>query len=240
MNVLAVIIARAGSAGLPNKHLLPLLGRPVIEYTFEHARRAPALSRIVVSTDCSEVRKLAERGFLETVARPSNLATAEASVQDVLLHALKTVEERSIFRADAIALLYGNVPVRGDGVIDRAVAMLESTGCDSVRSFCPVGKWHPAWMAKLSGDALDRIEPLQSGSIHRRQDLAPLYLHDGAVVVVSRDSLLHASSRAQDPHAFFGADRRAVITSIGETVEIDEQRDLYLAEAALAMAAEAP
>ena len=42
MNVLGVILARAGSAGLKNKHLLPLLGRPVIEYTFDHARQAEA------------------------------------------------------------------------------------------------------------------------------------------------------------------------------------------------------
>src|SRR5437762_14260778 len=40
MNTLAVILARAGSAGLKNKHLLPLLGRPVISYTLEHARQA--------------------------------------------------------------------------------------------------------------------------------------------------------------------------------------------------------
>ena len=131
MDVLAVIIARAGSAGLKNKHLLPLLGRPVIHYTFEHARASRSITRAVVSTDCAEVRKLAERNFFETIARPSALATADASVQDVLLHALRTVESRSTFRAGAIALLYGNVPVRGEGTIDRAIELLQSTGCDS-------------------------------------------------------------------------------------------------------------
>ena len=40
MNVLGVILARAGSVGLPDKHLLPLLGKPVIAYTFDHARAA--------------------------------------------------------------------------------------------------------------------------------------------------------------------------------------------------------
>ncbi len=38
-------------------------------------------------------------------------------------------------------------------------------------------------VAGLDGD---RVEPLVPGSIHRRQDLTPLYLHDGAVVAVSR------------------------------------------------------
>ncbi|MCH7702210.1 MAG: hypothetical protein IID37_11025 [Planctomycetes bacterium] len=34
MYVLGVIMARAGSKGLPDKCVRPLLGRPVIDYTF--------------------------------------------------------------------------------------------------------------------------------------------------------------------------------------------------------------
>jgi len=151
-------------------------------------------------------------------------------VQDVLLHAMHSIEQRSSFRADAIVTLYGNLPVRGEGVIDRAIAKLIETGCDSVRSFCPVGKWHPAWMSRLNGDV---VEPLQPGSIHRRQDLPPLYLHDGAVVAVTRAALLRGEANADDPHAFFGTDRRGIETAADETVEIDQLRDLYWAEAVL-------
>jgi CMP-N-acetylneuraminic acid synthetase len=230
MDVLAVILARGGSVGLTDKHLRPLLGRPVIEYTFDHARAAARVTRAVVSSDCAPIRRLAEERWFETIARPVELATSDSSVQDVLLHAMHTVESRSSFRADAIVVLYGNVPVRPSGIIDEAVELLGSTGCDSVRSFCPVGKWHPAWMARLEED---RVESLQPNSIHRRQDLAPLFMHDGAVVAVSRASLLRGEAGPQDPHAFFGVDRRAVRTGIGETVEIDHQRDLFWAEAVL-------
>lgn len=230
LNTLAVILARAGSIGLPGKHLLPLCGKPVITYTFEHARSAQLLTRTVLSTDCPAIRRLAMLEKVEAIARPAHLATSEASVQDVLLHALDATECTSSFRADAVVVLYGNVPVRAHDVIDRAVRMLGETGCDSVRSFCPVGKWHPAWMSRLEGD---RVAPLQAGSIHRRQDLPPMFLHDGAVVAVSRAALLRARARGTDPHAFFGEDRRGIETRAGETVEIDERRDLYWAEAVL-------
>jgi CMP-N,N'-diacetyllegionaminic acid synthase len=230
MNALGIILARAGSVGLPGKHLLPLLGRPVIEYTFDHAAASRRLSRVVVSTDCPGVRRLAERRGLAVIQRPADLATSDASVQDVLLHAMETVERAGEFSADAIVVLYGNVPVRGAGVIDRAMELLESSGCDSVRSFCPVGKWHPAWMSRLDGDVVHALQP---GSIHRRQDLAPLFLHDGAVVAVSRKSMLRGREFPADPHAFFGVDRRGITTEPGETVEIDHRRDLYWAEAVL-------
>ncbi|HEX4125397.1 MAG TPA: acylneuraminate cytidylyltransferase family protein [Tepidisphaeraceae bacterium] len=230
MNTLGVILARAGSAGLRNKHLLPLLGRPVIRYTFDHVRVSRRLTRVVVSTDCPEIRKLATQSGLPAIDRPPQLATADASVQDVMLHAMAAVEAEGKFQADALIVLYGNCPVRPAGAIDRAIDMLESTGCDSIRSFCPVGKWHPAWMSRLDGD---RVVPLRPGSIHRRQDLEPLLLHDGAVVAVSRKAMLAAAEHRGDPHAFFGADRRGFQVEAGATVEIDQLRDLYWAEAVL-------
>jgi len=230
MNTLAVILARANSQGLPGKHLLPLLGRPVISYTFEHARAARSLSRVVVSSDCTEVRRLGAAAGFETIARPAHLATADASVQDVMLHAMETVESRSAFRADALVVLYGNVPVRPAAAIDAAVRALQETGCDSVRSFCPVGKWHPAWMSELDGSL---VKPLHAGSIHRRQDLSPLFLHDGAVVAISRAAMLTARDNPADPHAFFGSDRRGFRVEMGDTVEVDHTRDLYWAEAVL-------
>ena len=230
MNVLGVILARAGSVGLKNKHLLPLLERPVIDYTFDHAREARTLSRVVLSSDCATLRKNAEQQWIETIARPAELSNSDASVQAVMLHAMQQIESRSAFRADALVVLYGNVPVRPAGAIDRAVRLLETTKCDSVRSFSPVGKWHPNWMARLDGD---RVESLHPGSIHRRQDLAPLFLHDGGVVAVSRDSMLRGVDMPNDPHAFFGVDRRGFAVGTGETVEIDHQRDLFWAEAVL-------
>jgi CMP-N-acetylneuraminic acid synthetase len=230
MNVLGVVLARSGSVGLSNKHVLPLLGRPVISYTLDHAAEAARLSRVVVSSDCPLVRRFGVVAGFEPVVRPTALATSEASVQDVMLHALDAAEAGGTFRADALVVLYGNVPVRPIGAIVRAVELLERTGCDSVRSFCPVGKWHPAWMSRLAGD---RVDPLRPGSIHRRQDLEPLFLHDGAVVAVSRESMLQGRAQPSDPHAFFGNDRRGFEVEPGETVEIDCRRDLLLAEVVL-------
>jgi len=238
MNTLGIILARAGSVGLANKHLRLLMNRPVICHTFEHARAAKLLTRICVTTDCPVIRRLALAEGFDVVERPAALATGDASVQDVMLHALHTIESRHPqFRADALVTIYGNVAVRPTGVIDRAIQHLRDTACDSVRSFCPVGKWHPAWMSALDND---RVVPLHAGSIHRRQDLTPTYLHDGAVVAVSRASMLRGEVMPHDPHAFFGVDRRAIQTEMGDTIEIDHLRDLYWAEAVLRDKSEHP
>jgi CMP-N-acetylneuraminic acid synthetase len=231
MNTLGIILARAGSVGLTGKHLRSLAGKPVICHTFDHARAARLLTRICVTTDCPVIRRMALGEGFVVIDRPGELATSEASVQDVMLHALHEVEARDgAFRADAAATLYGNVALRPTGIIDRAIEHLRQTRCDSVRSFCPVGKWQPNWMSRLEGD---RVIPLAGGSIHRRQDLTPTFLHDGAVVAVSRASMLRGEIMPHDPHAFFGVDRRGIETEMGETIEIDHIRDLYWAEAVL-------
>src|SRR5688500_19897824 len=120
MRVLTVILARAGSRGLKDKHLLPLLDRPVIAYTFDHARPMKELGPVVVSSDCPKIRALGEAAGFYSLDRPERLASDDASVQDVLLHAMDAVEEATPFRADAVLALYGNVPVRGAGCIHRA------------------------------------------------------------------------------------------------------------------------
>jgi CMP-N,N'-diacetyllegionaminic acid synthase len=231
--VLGVILARGGSQGLPGKHLLELLGRPVIRYTFDHARAARLLSHVVVSSDDAEILAEASAAGLPFLLRPAELATSDASVQDVLLHAMDRVEESAGIRFDGVVTLYGNVPVRpdgGGGVIDRAVELLLRSGCHSVRSFAPVGKWHPQWMASLREG---RAIALHAGSVHRRQDLTPLWLHDGGVVASSRAVMEEARRNRSDPHAFFGSDRRGFEVGQGETIEVDHQRDLYWAEAVL-------
>jgi len=230
MNILAVVLARAGSEGLPSKHLQLLLGRQVIDYTLDHAMASSHITHAVVSTDCAGVKRAARCCGLTVIDRPAELATATASVQDVMLHAMEIAEENEKFTADALVVLYGNVPLRPLGLIDDAIELLQKTGADSVRSFCPVGKWHPQWMSRLNGD---RVEACATGSIDRRQNLEPLFLHDGGVVAVSRAAMLRGRENPADPHAFFGKDRRGLQTEPGSVVEIDHVRDLYIAEAIL-------
>ncbi len=38
-----------------------------------------------------------------------------------MLHAMRAIESSSHFKADALVTIYGNVPIRGEGVIDAAL-----------------------------------------------------------------------------------------------------------------------
>lgn len=230
MTILGIILARAGSKGLPGKCVRELCGRPLIAYTFDHVRQSRRLTDILLTTDSDPAKRLAREAGIGVVDRPAELATDTATVDAAARHAVEAWESRHDAAVDVAVLLYANIPLRADGLIDRAVDHLLCSGADSVRSVAPVGKMHPDWLHRLDGDRMAQFRP---NSIYRRQDLEPLYFHDGAVAAVTRAALFAALANPNDHQAFLGEDRRAIVQRADDAVDIDEPVDLYLAEALL-------
>ena len=70
MRVLAVIPARGGSKGIPNKNILPIGGRPLLGRTIRAVRSCPLVSDILVTTDSPAIAELARQYGAEVVERP--------------------------------------------------------------------------------------------------------------------------------------------------------------------------
>jgi CMP-N-acetylneuraminic acid synthetase len=132
-------------------------------------------------------------------------------------------------RAGIVVILYGNVPVRPPDLAQRAIERLVESGADSVQSYYRVGKSHPYWMSRLDGDG--RVSQFVENRIYRRQELPPLFMPDGGVIAVRRESLFDV--REGEPHAFFGRDRRGIETAEGDVIDVDTALDLAVAEAIL-------
>lgn len=232
-DAIAIILARAGSKGLPGKNRAPVAGRPCVSWTIDHVRASALVGRAGVSTDDEEVAILAVEAGLEHWPRSPERAHDTARVDAAAREALQLADRhRPVPRGTPVVLLYANVPVRPEGLIDRAVALQRQTNCDSVQSYAAVGKHHPWWTARL--DELGRVAPWEGsrlfGGIYRRQDLPPAYVPDGGVIVVRRSSLDAAEHETDNPHAFLGADHRGVRTEPGEVVDIDGPTDLAVAD----------
>ena len=65
MKIVATIEARMTSTRLPGKVLMPVMGKPMLEYMIERVRRVPGLDEIIVATTVNETDQpivdLAER-----------------------------------------------------------------------------------------------------------------------------------------------------------------------------------
>lgn len=135
--VIAIIPARAGSVRLPGKNMLPLAGKPMIQWTLEAALAARTLDRIVVSSDDEAVLRLARgMGIASVIRRPPELSGPDASSMDVIRHALDVVG--GAWRL--VVLLQPTSPLRTSVDVDEAVDACLRAGAPSLISVSPMSK----------------------------------------------------------------------------------------------------
>jgi len=232
MSALAIILARAGSKGLPGKNTASVGGRPCIAWTIEAAQRSEQIGRVYVSSDDPDACSIARTMDAESIERPAELASDLARVDDAARHAFETLGEPS----ERVVVLYANVPVRPEGLIDRALETLARTRCDSVQSYAPVGKHHPWWTARVD-EKTGMVRPWEGSvlnhGVYRRQDLPEACVPDGGVIACTADALMLRLGIDDGPHAFFGRDRRGVMTGVGQVIDIDTRIDQIVADAVL-------
>lgn len=227
MNILCVIPARGKSKRLKNKNILLLNAKPVITYTIEAALDSKLVNHIVVSTDDSKISLIAKQCGVETVKRPTKYSTDMAPIEEALRHALKSFEIKTGIVVDILVCLQANVPVRKKGQIDKVIRKLMSSRADSAVTVSPV-RQYPLWMKKMSRNGL--LTPLfPKVKKYRFQDVEPLYLLDGAVVAVRRNTLMGTEGMS-GAHVFLGKTVIGVVQSREYAIEIDHREDLVESE----------
>ncbi len=227
----AIILARAGSKGLPGKNHATVGGQPCIQWTIDAAKNASTVSQIVVSTDDLDVINIANAAGCTVVERPEEFAHDTATIDSAARHAYESIDSPDT----PIVILYANVPVRPNWLIDEAVNLLVKSNCHSVQSYARVGKHHPWWTVKIDDDGT--VQPWQGDVLYhntfRRQDLPPAQVPDGGVIALTPDALLCKLNAPEGPHAFLGTDRRGIMTSEGEVIDIDSRIDQIVADSIL-------
>lgn len=180
---IAIIPARAGSKGVPGKNKRVVAGKPLIAYSWEAAKAARSIDRIIVSTDDEDIANLAEISGVEVVRRPAKIAADDSPVIDAVLHALK---ESGIAAPRVVVLLQPTSPLRSGADIDRAVAMFEVSGTP-VCSVCRVDDAHPARMYRVENEMMVPLMPELAAV--RRQELPALFHRNGALYVFGPEQL---------------------------------------------------
>jgi N-acylneuraminate cytidylyltransferase len=180
----AVIPARGGSKGLPQKNIRPFVGLPLIAHSILFAKRCPEITRCIVSTDSEEIAEVAKRyGADVPFLRPAALAQDDSTIWGVLRHALETVEQQEGRSYEALVLLDPTSPAREPSDLAEAwrrlCAQPQADGVIGVSrpDFNPV--WHcvierDGWMADLDGRA---------ASYEHRQEAPVVYRINGSLYV---------------------------------------------------------
>ena len=108
----AIIPARGGSKGIPGKNLMDLCGKPLVAHTIEHARSAPSVQRVIVSTDDDEIARVAEMFGAEVIRRPSEISGDTARSEAAIVHVLEELSRKERYESDLVVFLQATSPLR--------------------------------------------------------------------------------------------------------------------------------
>lgn len=86
MQILCVIPSRIHSTRLLRKPLLPIQGKPMIEWVYENAVRCKVLSEVIVATDSEEIATVIQNIGGKTIMTDPNLPTGSDRVAAVAKH----------------------------------------------------------------------------------------------------------------------------------------------------------
>jgi 3-deoxy-manno-octulosonate cytidylyltransferase (CMP-KDO synthetase) len=113
MKTICIIPSRINSTRLPRKALLPIRGKPMIQWTYENALRSKNLSQVIVATDSEEIAAVILNIGGKVMMTDSNLQTGSDRVAKVAEYYPD---------ADVIINLQGDEPFIRPSMLDTLIS----------------------------------------------------------------------------------------------------------------------
>jgi 3-deoxy-manno-octulosonate cytidylyltransferase (CMP-KDO synthetase) len=195
MKILCVIPSRISSTRLPRKPLLPIQGKPMIQWTYENASRCNLLSDLIVATDSHEIADVITRIGGKVEMTDPDLPTGSERVA--------AVAERYA-DADVVINLQGDEPFIKPSMLEKLVApYLAGETPDMTTLAYPLDKetkYHEPGAVKVITDMNNNAIYFSRSPIpyYRTQETAPVYHHMG-LYAFRRDFLMLYKTLPQTP-----------------------------------------
>lgn len=220
MKILAIIPARGGSKGIPNKNIKLFCGKPLIYYTIVAAQKSKIFDRIVVSTDSINIKNISEKFGAEVpFLRPNYLAKDNSNIVDAVLNLLNYLKVEEHYMPDVIFLLQPTSPLRDCDDIINSYNVFKKLRAEALVSVCKTH--HEIW--HINKNKLTLINSFPTKVINR-QERPYTYKQDGSMIyIITLDSLLHNKD-------FMPKETMAYVIPKWKAVDIDEMEDFELAE----------
>ena len=195
MNVLAIVPARSGSKGIPNKNICKLSGISLIGWAGLCLSKLKWLDGKIISTDSKDYAEEGKRYGLDApFLRPEDLSTDTSNIYDTVVHALLEADKFYEKTFDVVILTEPTSPFRKPEDLEEATKKLISSHADSVVTVSSLNsKCHPAKALSIKDDESLVFYEARGAKVINRQSLEPLYWRNGVCYVFNRVSLLENS-----------------------------------------------
>lgn len=218
---IAIITARSGSKGLPDKNIKPLMGIPLMAYSILAAQKSNCFQKIFVSTDSEKYAEIAEQfGADASFLRSPETSSDTAGSWDVIREVIKEFEKRGK-TFERIMLLQPTSPLRTASDIRMSFQLMEEKDANSIVSVTATDH-SPLWCNTLPDDLSMEFFRNEQYCDCPRQFLPKYYRVNGAIYLVTRDELYVERMLRKKSYAYIMPQERSI--------DIDTEFDFALAE----------
>ena len=223
-NVVAFIFARGGSKGLPRKNVLNFCGKPLIAWTIDQAKSVQKIDRVIVSTDCEEIARLAVKYGAEVpFMRPTELAQDTSPEWDSWRHAINYIREEQGSYPEAIVSVPTTSPLRSISDIEKCIDVFQKEKPDAVITVTDAQRNPYFNMVKETKNGRSSLVCEPAENISNRQT-APKVYDMTTVAYVVKPEFVNENRR------LFDGDVVHVHVPRERAIDIDHKIDFDLAE----------
>lgn len=187
MKVLGFVPSKLNSERLPRKNVLPLAGRPLVNWALSTLAKSLAEQTIVYAADDEILSYIEPELPFRFVQRPRSLDSSTAQVEDFVSAFLEDVQ------CDVVVLLHITAPFISVATVDACIEAVTSGRHES--AFAALELQRFAWF---------RNKPLNydlNGPTPRTQDLEPVLVEQSGLYVFTRELFERSRRRiSEDPY----------------------------------------
>lgn len=221
----AFIFARGGSKGLPGKNIKPLAGKPLLQYSIDTAVASPSIDKVFVSTDDTDIVKVAIESGAILIERPDELASDTSPEWLSWRHAIEWVQQ-NYGQFDGFISLPATSPLRGVVDVEAAIEQRVKVDADICISVTPASRSPYFNMVKHNQEGLVELVNKPESDVTRRQDAPEVFDITTVVYATTPQFVLNH-------YGLFSGKVTSVEVPKARAVDIDDIYDFRLAEAIL-------
>ena len=183
MRVVAIILARGGSKGLPGKNIRPFCGKPLLAWTIENCRDG-GIEDIFVSSDSDEILEVGLQYGAKMIKRPDEISIDTSSSESGWQHGLDRAEEL-LGEIDWVFAPQVTSPLREKSDVRYGIELAKTDKYDSIFS-CNVIEDFFIWEDK--GGSMNSVN-YDWRNRKRRQDIEQRYVENGSFYLFKSEIL---------------------------------------------------
>ena len=217
MRIDAVILARGGSKGIPDKNIVDFCNKPLIAWTIEQCLSAESVTHVWVSSDSDKILKVAREYGAKIIRRPADISDEFDTSESGWLHAINHIEKET-GPLDLVLAPQVTSPLRVAKDFERGITTFINGNYDSLFS-CAIANDLFFWKKNLEGE-LNSVNYDYHNRL-RRQDISEQFIENGSFYIFLPEILRKFNNR-------LGGKVGYVKMELWKMFEIDMQEDIRM------------